>query len=451
MKQSMRVNVLQLLSKDSIERIARETKFVERQSPISGTNFLLALVAGAQSTAEGTLTELATFLYATCGVVVSPQAVDARFNATAVAFLETCLGNAMAVLVSAPHRMQALAMFKHVYAMDSTNFNLSQNLAAVFKGNGGAASTAAMRVQFVLDFCTGAMYFEVGDVTLSDPVALANLINEERVPMDGECLFLSDLGYFKSSTFASIGRKKGLFFLSKLKLKVKLLRADETELKLNQILKSSPNYFEEAILLDGVLCRVIGIRINDEVAGQRIRRANIESKSKSAQITEDFRQFLHYAIFITNLPACYTMEQLYTLYRIRWQVELVFKTWKSIFRLDKQRSGKEARVRCEVYGRLIASTLTSLLECLARSDTKDLVISRHKAAKIFKAWVTLLATAVSQGEKYVQHGLRKIKAALRKLGKKSCHKKKPCIEKLLSDARFPMTPLTIASVELRLA
>src|ERR1035438_4928303 len=45
------------------------------------------------------------------------------------------------------------------------------------------------------------------------------------------------------------------------------------------------------------------------------------------------------------------------LYRVRWQVELIFKQWKSVLRLQILPSTNENRVQCEVWARLLAAVL----------------------------------------------------------------------------------------------
>lgn len=427
-------NILNLFDKNEIEALARKTGFVERKSPITGTAFLLAMMAGTQGTAEGTLTELASFLFATGSIKISPQALDARFSQEASAFLEACLNKALALLRTSPHRIGILSKFNHVYAIDSTNFNLAPELAPIFKGNSGTASKSAMRIQFVLDFCTEAMFLEIGDVRLSDPAALADVVRDEKVPLDGNCLFLPDLGYFKSSTFASISSKEGLFFLSKLYPGVKIYRENSEELDLDQKLKMNPAHFEEDILIGGAKCRLVAVRLDDETAGQRIRKAYSGKGAKSGQITEKYRRFLHYSTFITNLPKEYTMAQLYTLYRIRWQVELVFKSWKSVLGIDRQRSAKHARVMCEVYGKLIAATLASLLERATGVDVGRIVISRIKATKTIKCYAAMLAVAVIEGEKATVIVIKRITASMARLCQKSEGSKKPTIETRLQNS-----------------
>jgi hypothetical protein len=48
------------------------------------------------------------------------------------------------------------------------------------------------------------------------------------------------------------------------------------------------------------------------------------------------------------------------LYRARWQVELLFKQWKSVFRLEVLPSKNPYRLPCEVGARLLAALLAGL-------------------------------------------------------------------------------------------
>ena len=47
-----------------------------------------------------------------------------------------------------------------------------------------------------------------------------------------------------------------------------------------------------------------------------------------------------------------------TIYRVRWSVELIFKSWKSILRMHKCNVKKNAdRLKCELYAKLIFAVI----------------------------------------------------------------------------------------------
>ena len=59
-------------------------------------------------------------------------------------------------------------------------------------------------------------------------------------------------------------------------------------------------------------------------------------------------------VLITNLPADnFTIEDISVLYRVRWQVELLFKRWKSLVALGRSRGHRADRVLCETYAKLL--------------------------------------------------------------------------------------------------
>jgi len=432
---SAQIEVLQFFDAAEIERVARETGFVQRSSPITGMRFLLTFTTGRLNTPDGTLAQLAVFLGATCGAAVSPQAVDERITALAREFMGMCLRRALKMSAAIPRgASDVLGWFDHVYVLDSTNFELRPALAPQFKGNGGGASTASLRIQFAFDYRSGIMHVEIGDVRLSDTATLARLAEAQILPMDGVCLFLTDLGYFKATTFASIRRRPNHHVLSKLQFGVKLSNPDGTDLDLQKILRKGPDQFDLTVMLGETPCRLVGKRLPDEVVNRRIRKANAESKAKSRQISDWYRLFLHYALFVTSLPAEYGMAQLFALYRIRWQVELAFKVWKSILAIHRIRSAKPERVFCEVYGKLIVAVLASSLCAAAWAFLDGLAISPHKVARHVRAVATNWALAIRACTATHKAFLDTLARALARFCRKTRQKSKPTIEEILSQA-----------------
>jgi len=441
--QAAEVKIAKFFDPDEIEAMARQSGFVQRQSPVTGMRFLLTFTTGLLNTPDGTLAQLAAFLGATCGATVSPQAVDERINPMAKEFMGMCLKRALKMSANIPRGTgDILEQFDHVYVIDSTNFELHPALALKFKGNGGGASPASMRIQFVFDYCTGIMHVEIGDVRLSDTATLARLIEAQTLPMDGVCLFLSDLGYFKSTTFANIHSQPDRHFLSKLQFGIKLKNPDGTDLELLDILKRKPDQFDFTVMMGETVCRLVGKRLPDDVVNRKIRKAN--EKSKSRQITNLYRLFLHYALFVTSLPTAeYGMTQLFALYRIRWQVELTFKVWKSILAIHRIRSAKEERVFCEVYGKLIVAVLSSSMCAAAWAFLNGLALSLHKVARHVRAVATNWALAITAGMAKHRAFLKDLSRALARFCKKSRQKNKPIIEEILTQA-FPKLSTVLA-------
>ena len=68
---------------------------------------------------------------------------------------------------------------------------------------------------------------------------------------------------------------------------------------------------------------------------------------------------------ITNVPAeMLKGKDIRKVYSLRWQIELIFKTWKSLVTIDEFNTKKIHRFECQLYGKLIgfiASTLKTFI------------------------------------------------------------------------------------------
>ncbi|WP_240522481.1 transposase, partial [Bacillus toyonensis] len=56
-------------------------------------------------------------------------------------------------------------------------------------------------------------------------------------------------------------------------------------------------------------------------------------------------------VYMTNIPTEWVpKEKIYDLYSLRWQIELLFKIWKSWFQIHRCKSIKQERLECHLYG-----------------------------------------------------------------------------------------------------
>ena len=91
-----------------------------------------------------------------------------------------------------------------------------------------------------------------------------------------------------------------------------------------------------------------------EVYQVRMCRKQKEEKKKGRQMKKRTKCLLQFNLFVTNLdtkklPA----EKIMPLYRFRWQMELQFLNWKSVFCIHKLQKMKENRYITMLYIRMI--------------------------------------------------------------------------------------------------
>jgi IS4 transposase len=95
-----------------------------------------------------------------------------------------------------------------------------------------------------------------------------------------------------------------------------------------------------------------------------------------------------YNIFITNTSKKQLKtEQIYGFYKLRWQIELLFKVWKSLFEIDEIGKMSIGRFECYLYGKLIAILIGGHIQALFNTfieDKADFELSEWKAYKLLK-------------------------------------------------------------------
>jgi hypothetical protein len=149
--------------------------------------------------------------------------------------------------------------------------------------------------------------------------------------------------------------------------------------------------------------RLIARRVSAEQAQRRRRSANRDKalKAKGVRRPNEKRraggtkqkwhskrnktgkarlQLLGWTILITNVPrARLSLEEALVLARCRWQIELLWKLWKSLGKVDTWRSAKPYRILSEIYAKLLGCLIThwlTLLECW-QAPNRSLVKARQ--------------------------------------------------------------------------
>jgi len=328
---------------------ARTTRFVQRTSPLSGATFSQTLVFGFLGNPQATLEEL-TQTAATLGVAISPQALDQRFTASAAACLEHVLLTAIARVITAePVTIPLLQRFTAVYVQDSSTIVLPEVCAAQWHGCGGrtaSATSAALKLQARLEMGTGRLDVQLQEGRASDRAAVL------PGPLPAGALRLADLGYWSLDAFAALAQHE-VFWLSRLQMQTAVYDATGDRWELLHLLATQlTDTFELAVALgerQRLTARLLAVRVPQDVADTRRRRLRQAARDKGRQVSATRLALAAWTLFVTNVPPeRLTLREALVLGRMRWQIELLFKLWKSQGRVDESRSTKPWRILCEV-------------------------------------------------------------------------------------------------------
>jgi len=367
---------IKCLEDGNLDEIARETSFVQRSTnKVSGREFLELMTI--DHFGEGTIS-----LEGQCDVLrekpsntdISPQALSKKINSDqAVAFLEKVLEDIYRhqlrpKLEKIP--LEVLKPFLNVYIQDSTQIELNEYLSEEFSGVGGSASKSALKIDLLYEAINHILKkVIITEGTYPDQKNGANVMNHIQ---EGD-LIIRDLGYFDLSVLESI-EDKNAYYLSRLFKSAKVYLSPESHAEsidlASYVRKHIDNsgFMDMEVYLGGerVGCRLISYRVPEQVINERRRKARRSAQKKGRTVTQEYLEWLDYSFYITNVGSeTWSPEIVGTIYRIRWQIELVFKQWKQLFQIDVMQGIRAERIRCLLYGRLIMVNIVEQIYALS--------------------------------------------------------------------------------------
>lgn len=210
-------------------------------------------------------------------------------------------------------------------------------------------------------------------------------------------LRIADLGYFDSKVFRHLG-DRGVYRISRLAFGTEIMTpSGEPIERIADLFEGPVGVVDRAIVMGkeaGLACRVVIWRVPAEVANRRPQKRIATARGKgNAPPSRKRLDWCDWAIFVTNVPPeRLTVEEVGTLYRSRWQVELLFKRWKSLGGIAEMTGSTVARQLVGLWSSLLAVLVQHWM--LQAGGWGDRRCSHHKAWKVIRDQATHLAKAL---------------------------------------------------------
>jgi hypothetical protein len=380
-------------TQEELEILARESGFVKRTGKITGSIFLELIIFNSEQLKTQSLNDLTVTLNKKYQIDMAKQSLNERFNENAVTLVQMALEKMLNSQIDR-NKLFEIEGINRILVKDSVCFQLDESFADKYPGSGGSASKAAVRIQFEYDLLNGKIIdLSLNPYTKQDATDSLETID---LTQEGD-LILRDLAYMSIKVLQEI---KGIF-LCRLKSQLSAYELNEEtgeyvlidfkliyhELKTKQL-----NKIEKVVYLgkEKLKVRLFIYLLPEEEYARRIRKATKKnaSKTKSKTLSKEYKSRAGLNLFITNsADSIITLDNAWKIYKLRWQIELIFKIWKSICKIDKVKKVKEERLECYIFSKLI---LIVSGWRITWQVANWLYKKEQKALSFFKAFKTLI-------------------------------------------------------------
>jgi len=245
-----------------------------------------------------------------------------------------------------------------LYIKDSTKFALPASMAEHYPGTKGNGIKAGVSVQFEFGVKGGQSSIKLTAANANDQ----GESNADKETIRPGALYMRDLGYAHMGYMNNI-REKEAFFINKLNVKAIIYTLGDAGYEALDLssLQHMQGVFDRQVYIgeEKMPARLIIEPVSADLKAARIATAEKESKKKGYATSDYFKLRAGFNFIITNLQVeKYSAELVQKLYHLRWQIELVFKAWKSFLKVHDIKKSNTQRIFCMLYSKLIWAVLS---------------------------------------------------------------------------------------------
>jgi hypothetical protein len=257
-------------------------------------------------------------------------------------------------------------------------------------------------------------------------------LTEDLAPLPPNSLRLRDLGFFDLKRLAA-EMQRGIHFISRVPARLNVQFGASAPRSLTAWLeRQTADRIDTEVVLGTkhrLHCRLIAVRVPPDVAQKRLRRLLKKARKKGRKLSDRQRVLCQWTVLITDLSAdAFSVEEICVLYRVRWQIELLYKAWKSGGGVGRTRGRRSGRVLCEAYAKLLAMLVQHWGTLLRGGPLCGINLVR--AARRVKRLAMQIAAAVSHPRR-LRQVLETLRSRLQRLPRRGRRKKDPSTRELL--------------------
>jgi hypothetical protein len=423
---------LTMLFSTVANELGRETRFVKRTRCFSAAEFVRTLVLGWMANKEATIEDFAEDLN------VTPAAVQQRMNQQGVNLMRKLLEKACAFFLAAePVDLELTRRFSGIYVEDCTSIKLMASWSEEFPGCGGAEvgqGAAGWKALVRMEVTTGHLSGLAWGKGCENDLNFSRTLDD--VPPGS--LYLGDLGFWWPERLDQwTGR--GVWWISRVPASTTLREhsdQDERENIAAFLSRQTADRVDQQVLLGekAFAFRLVAVRCPKAVADAKKRKLRKKAKKQGRNVSPNQLVLCEWLVLVTNLPADeFSIEALWTLYRVRWQIELVFKRWKSVLGLGHSLARTNRfRELMELYAKLLGC-LVAQWSSLLRAGLLTKLSVHQILKRVKRALRNLKEQWDESNPQNVDVILRQLVKRLEKLKPRPKRKKKPSTIELLEN------------------
>jgi hypothetical protein len=357
-----------VLDADVLNERGKQRGFSKRERLITPFRFGLSVVASLATEQVLTIADLHRQFNELWELDADYKAFYKQLRtSTAPEFFRTSLCHIMGQLtmkVLGFEAGQAFSEFNRLILQDGSSFALHEALADVFPGRFNAVSPAAVELHCTLDLLQDAPI----TIALSPDTDSEHDYRPAPESLRGD-VFLADRGYLDLTYLRDIDRQGGFFIVrSKSHLNPRVIDAYRED---GQRITSCQDRDFQAIISKFPKRQRAELDVEWLIEGKPFRLRLIVSWNPETKCFD---------YLLTNLSQDrYTISMICLGYKRRWQVELLFKEWKSYTNLHKFDTEKDTIAEALIWASLAASALKRFL-AHAAEHLLEVVISTRKAS-----------------------------------------------------------------------